>query len=215
VTTKTLLLMTVIRMAAISAVSGQDRPVTLCGFDGFGADPRLAEVATAHSTTGYRGCSSDENCLPVTLAPGDPMVVYRVAGDWTCGYTSQGDGAGPGWVRSTDIRLVEFDPHPSVGAWAGRWAGGEDRVAIVRSSAAGELALKGSAAWHGYGDVVHTGDFSATAAPHGNHLHVVESGSDSCTVDLTLIGAYIVASDNGKCGGMNVRFQGIWKSTGE
>ena len=33
----------------------------------------------------------------------------------------------------------------------------------------------------------------------------------SCTVDLTLIGKYLVANDNDKCGGQNVRFWGVWK----
>jgi hypothetical protein len=37
------------------------------------------------------------------------------------------------------------------------------------------------------------------------------ASQDSCVVDMTLIGTYIVARDNGKCGGMNVRFGGIWQ----
>jgi len=42
-------------------------------------------------------------------------------------------------------------------------------------------------------------------------LHVVDgAGSDACMVDLTLVGRYLVVTDNNMCGGVNVRFWGIW-----
>ena len=208
---KSLLSATAIWVTAISAVAGQDRPSTACGFDGFGTNPRLAEVATTRSTKGYYGCSSGNDCLATTLAPGDPVLVYRVEGDWTCGYLSQHNGAGPGWVRSKDIRPVNFDPTPEVNAWFGSWANGKDRIRIQPSKSPGKLDLQGEATWHGVGGVVHTGDFAGEAAPAGNQLHFVEEAADSCTVDLTLIGKYLVGNDNAMCGGMNVRFWGIWK----
>ena len=198
-------------ITAISAVAAQDRPATFCSFDGFGGNPALAEIATAQPATGYSGCRSDRSCIPETFAPGDPILVYRVAGDWTCGYLWHSDGAGPGWVRSTDIRPIKFDPQPALSAWAGTWTGGEDRVTIQLSNIPGELDLKGEATWHGAGGVDHLGDFAGAAAPHGNHLHVASGGADPCLVNLTLVGRYIVADDNNKCGGLNVRFWGLWK----
>lgn len=196
---------------AASWSAAQDRPKTLCGFDGFSANPILAEVATAKSTVGYYGCSSGQDCLPAKLAPGDPVVVYQAGPDWTCGYLSQTKGAGPGWVKSKDIRLLSADAAPPIDAWLGTWANGEDRIRIQASKTPGKVELEGDAVWHGRKDVVHTGDFAGEAAPAGNHLHFVESGADSCTVDLTLIGKYLVANDNNLCGGENVRFWGIWK----
>jgi hypothetical protein len=196
---------------AVSWSAAQDRPKTLCGFDGFSANPILAEVATAKSTVAYYGCSSGQDCLPTKLAPGDPVVVYQAAPDWTCGYLSQSKGAGPGWVRSKDIRLLSFDAAPPLDAWLGTWANGEDRIHIQTSKTPGKVELQAEAVWRGRKDVVHTGDFAGEASPAGNHLHFVESGADSCTVDLTLIGKYLVANDNNLCGGENVRFWGIWK----
>ena len=202
---------TAIWVAAIPVAAGQDRPVTACSFDGFGMNPNLAEVATARSAKGYYGCAAGNGCLPTTLGPGDAVLVYRVEGDWTCGYLSQHNGAGPGWIRSKDIRPVSFDAAPAPGAWVGSWANGKDRIGIQASKSPGKLDLQGEATWHGAGGVVHTGDFSGEAAPTGNRLHFVEDGADSCTVDLALIGEYLVANDNAMCGGMNVRFWGIWK----
>jgi hypothetical protein len=196
---------------AVPWSAAQDRPTTLCAFDGFSANPMLAEIATAKSTVGYIGCSSGRDCLSIKLQPGDPLVAYHAGGDWTCGYLSQIKGAGPGWVRSKDIRPVSFDAAPPLDAWLGAWANGEDRIRIQSSRAAGKVELQGEAIWHGGRGVVHTGDFAGDAAPVGNHLHFVESDTDSCTVDLTLIGKYLVASDNDRCGGENVRFWGIWK----
>ena len=34
---------------------------------------------------------------------------------------------------------------------------------------------------------------------------------DACTVTLRLLGPYLVASDNGGCGGMNVHFTGVYR----
>ncbi len=196
-----LLSMTAIRAAAVA----QNLPSSSCDFPGFEGNPNLAEVASVRSTTGYFGCSSAGNCLPTQLQPGNAILVDRVGGDWTCGYLSQSEGAGPGRVRSRDLRAVPFNPDPALDAWVGTWKGGEESVSIQKSKLSGELKLNGDASWHGRVGVVHTGD----AAPNANHLHFVEAETGSCTVDLTLIGDYIVANDNGACGGANVRFGGI------
>ncbi|MCA1633634.1 MAG: hypothetical protein LC802_07935 [Acidobacteria bacterium] len=49
---------------------------------------------------------------------------------------------------------------------------------------------------------------NAKARPAGNVLTVEE---DSCRVTLRLVGDYLVASDNSECGGMNVRFDGVYR----
>ena len=89
-----------IRAIAVSWCAAQERPQTLCSFDGFSANPMLAEIATAKSTVGYFGCSSGQNCLSTRLAPGDTVVVYQAEGGWTRGYLCQSKGAGPGWRLS-------------------------------------------------------------------------------------------------------------------
>jgi hypothetical protein len=194
-------------MSVVAAA--QTRPQKACSFDGFSADPKLAEIARA--TVGYFGCGSNGNCLPTKLAPGDTATVYHAEGDWTCAYLQQRNGAGPGWVKSLDIREVAADPAPALDAWIGVWSNGSGRIRIAASPVPGHLHLAGSAEWHGNAGVVHTGEFEGDALPQGNHLHFVEGKADSCTIDLTLIGKYLVANDNNACGGMNVRFWGVWK----
>ena len=178
-------------LISVAAVA-QERPQKACAFDGFSADGKLAEVM--RSTAGYYGCGSRIDCLPAKLAAGDVVAPYHTDGDWTCAYLQQRDGAGPGWVKTRDIRILPADPAPPPGAWAGTWANGRGRIRIAASN--GKLHLTGEAEWHGAGGVVHTGDFEGDVSPQGNHLHYVEEGADSCTVDLTLIGHYLVANDN-------------------
>jgi hypothetical protein len=203
---RTEILLSVVICATAAA---QDRPQTMCAFDGFEGTPKLEE--TTKSTVAYFGCRTAKDCVPGKLAEGDVVNVYRAEGDWTCAYLTQRDGAGPGWVRTRDIREVPADPAPPLDAWFGTWANGRGRIRIAATKNARKLQLEGQAEWHGIGDVVHTGEFSGEAAPEGNRLHFVENGAGSCTVDLTLIGKYLLANDNNLCGGMNVRFWGVWK----
>jgi len=191
------------------AATAQDRPQKSCNFDGFSADPKLAEVIGA--TVGYFGCATAKDCLPTKLAAGDAVTLYHTDGGWTCAYLQQKDGAGPGWVKTSAIREVKADPAPPLEAWFGKWVQGDDEIRITAAKSGGKLHLAGDAVWQGGGGVAHTGEFEGDAAPAGNHLHFVEDGPDSCTVDLTLIGKYLVANDNQMCGGLNVRFWGVWK----
>ena len=173
-------------VAIVSAAAGQQPPKTPCIFDGFDTNSKLAE----------------------TLEKRDPVVVTRVEGDWTCGYLVGRKGSGQGWVRSRDIRLVDSDPNPPLTAWSGTWVQAENRIRIQSSNSPGKLAVHGEAYWHGLGENVHLGEFSGDAIPAGNHLHVED---DSCEIDLALMGKYILANDNNSCGGLNVRFWGVWR----
>ena len=89
---------------AASWSAAQERPKMLCEFDGFSANPILAEVATVKPAVGYYGCSSAKNCLATKLAPGDPVVVYHAEPDWTCVFPSSAT------MRISTTRLSSFLP---------------------------------------------------------------------------------------------------------
>jgi len=212
---KSLVGMAALVFTGVAICGAQSRPTMDCRFPdaGFAAVPdspiRIAEVVPPSAAT-LVACGSPQGCAILRARRGTPVEIYEVQRDWTCGYFSSSDGAGPAWIRSSALRVLSYSPHPAANLWEGTWVGGEDRVRI-RSAQPGTLRLSGGAQWHGRKDNIHFGDFNGEAAPQGNHLHFVENGPDSCTIDLTLLGRYILASDNQRCGGMNVRFQGIWK----
>lgn len=85
-------------------------------------------------------------------------------------------------------------------------------VHIQASKTVGWLALDGTAAWDGLNGIQHFGNLEGEAKPTGNKLHYTRGqGEWACAVDMTLLGDYILASDNDKCGGMNARFGGVWR----
>ena len=195
--------------ACAAVASAQQPPSSPCEFSGFDVSARLAEVAKP--TTAYYACGAGKKCLTMQLRPSDTVVISRSEGEWTCGYATTSRGAAQGWVRSQDIRAVTADPNPPLTAWLGDWVQGENRIAIKRSRDPAQLSLDGQAYWRGSRDNVHDGSIAGEAAPQGNRLHYAEASPDSCTVDFALIGNYLLASDNNKCGGMNVRFWGVWQ----
>jgi hypothetical protein len=193
-------------LAALAVCHAADSPPRkLCEFAGF-ENPKIAIVASRKPVTVYFGCSPDSKCIAAALRPGDPLVIYGTEGNWTCGYHADAKGAAPVWAPSSELRPVEPDTMPSLDAWLGQWRNGEDHVTIKRTG--NELQMSGDAVWHGLGQNVHTGEFSGTATPEGNRVHYVEG---ECTIDFALVGNFLVLNDNSQCGGVNVRFWGIWR----
>jgi len=194
--------------ACATVAHAQQPPQSACDFDGFDVSAKLAEVV--RPATAYYACGAGKKCLTLQLRPSDTVVIGRPEGEWTCGYVTTSRGAAPGWVRSQDVRPLAADPNPPLSAWLGEWHQGENRITIKKASNPDKLSLDGQAYWRGSRDNVHDGSISGESAPQGNKLHYAEDGADSCTVDFALISNYLLANDNNKCGGMNVRFWGVW-----
>lgn len=183
-------------------------PASPCDFDGFDTHAKMAEMKT--SGTAYYACAAGK-CLPMPMKPGDPVVIARSEAGWTCGYLTTPKGAAQGWARSQDLRPVDSVADPPPTAWLGTWAQDENRLTIRVSANPAKLALQGEAYWHGRGDNVHSGSIDGVATPVANHLHYEEDGPGACAIDFTLLGNYLLANDNNMCGGMNVRFWGVWR----
>lgn len=190
------------------AAAAQEHPTTNCPFDGFSATPKL--VVTVASSVGYYGCSVKSGCLTTNINKDQPIVLFQKSAEWICGYVDDKDGATPAWISAKEVREVGPDPIPPVTAWLGTWRNGANRIVIKRPGDPYKLTLVGHATWHGRAGVEHSGDVTGDVTPSGDHIHYSEGG-ESCAIDLTLFGNYMVANDNDRCGGMNVRFWGIWR----
>lgn len=199
-----------------SACTAQSKPTASCQFaeNGFAVAPgekvQLAEVVK-RTAVQMEQCGSAAGCVEAPVAQKTPIQIYRQQVVWTCGYVSGRNGAGPAWIRTEALRVDPYDEHPSPAAWVGQWSGGEDRVALALAGKPGALRLAGTAVWQGK-FTSHSGDAKGVVTPTGNRLHFVQDSG--CVIDLVLLGYYILAEDNQACGGLNVRFQGIWKRTG-
>ena len=99
---------------------------------------------------------------------------------------------------------------PPLARWLGAWEYAGQSLDIRRGAKPGTLAVSGQAFWRGVGDNVHVGEVEFEAAPAGNVLRL-EENEDLCSVTLRLVGDLLVVSDNLKCGGLNVTFNGVYR----
>jgi hypothetical protein len=132
----------------------------------------------------------------------DELLINSELPGFFCAYRPK-DGDG-GWVAKSDVALEPQQPtaQPSIAAWTGQWRDDDDRIRISRQGNA--LTFDGHASWAEQ----NFGSFGGTATPSGATAAVTD---DACTVTMRLLGPYLVVDDNAECGGMNVRFTGVYR----
>lgn len=157
--------------------------------------------------------------------PGKARAAYVVAGDRLVGgevrgkyrlvtYVPAGGGRHTtGWIETAALTKIA-PPPPGPASWLGDWTGWYADIAIARGKQPGTLKASGEATY-GMHDrdrvargAINFGDFEGEARPSGNAITFV---SDGCEVDLRLLGPYLLAVDNGNCGGLNVSFSGVYR----
>ena len=132
----------------------------------------------------------------------EELLVNSELPGFFCAYRPKDDDGG--WVAKSDVAVEAPQPssNPPLTAWIGRWRDDDDRIRIARKGSA--LHLAGHASWAQQ----NSGDFDGTSVPAANKL---QTNDDACKVSMTLVGDYLVVDDNGQCGGMNVRFTGVYR----
>jgi hypothetical protein len=177
---------------------------------------RAARVRGPRNSRAYfygedEGCPGpDAKCrLKAYVVAGDALVVSRAFGDYVCAWFQPARGYETvGWLRANQLEVSGPDASPAHARWLGEWGLHSNGLKITRGVKAGELRVEGSATWHGLGDNVHVGEVNASAAPVGDTLTLED---DICGITLRLVGDFLVADDNGDCGGVNVTFGGVYR----
>lgn len=83
----------------------------------------------------------------------------------------------------------------------------EDKYFDIKPASAGRVSLNGYADWYNEAGVIHTGEISGETALVGNTARFVRQ-SDGCSLQIEFYSDSIKVTDNKKCGGMNVTFDG-------
>jgi hypothetical protein len=147
---------------------------------------------------------------PCMVNPGVAGIKLRQAGPWICiGVPGKGKlGTIFGWLPAERWHPSGSGPQPP-SRWVGVWQNESAKITI-QSSTTGELNVEGHAIWIG-GPLLqaHFGDFELTDTPDNGV--VTTASTDSCKVAVRLVGDFLVAADNGACGGMNVNFDGMYR----
>ena len=204
---------------ALASAQETGNPANWCRNGAFASDAKEFKLARVEGSRGTRAYfyGEDEGCpapnvkcrQKAYVVPGDEVVVSRTFGDFLCAWYQPARGyETTGWVRADQLNVIGADPNPPPARWVGEWELHENSLTIRRDAKTGKLSVEGSAIWHGLGDNVHVGEVNAGAAPNGNTLTLED---DICKLTLRLVGDFLVADDNGECGGVNVTFDGVYR----
>ncbi len=159
-------------------------------------------------------CKSDaRNCSDRGLVRNNLIVITgRSLGGFVCAYFPRTGSAG--WLPASALQPIDSDLAPPLKAWTGRWRFGDNDIRLAERS--GKLAADGRAYWPSeYPSLKdapggpHSGEMSGLARPSGSS--VAYEDTEGCSVRMKLVGRYLVATDNGACGGANVRFDGVYQ----
>ena len=181
--------------------------------------PLMKVIAAAGARVHFQDkaapCQTGARCPWVRagyVAPGDLVFASAPVHGFRCVYAGSRGRLSAGFVP--EVALAPADEGGAITpAWlVGRWANFGDLI-LVSATKNGRLAAKGEAIWPGRGFAgppgPNFGDFEGTPILSGATV-VVTSGD--CRVEGRRRGPYLVVSDNEQCGGMNVRFDGIYVS---
>jgi len=160
--------------------------------------------------------SDDAACKSKSyVLPGDVVIAGRSFKGYRCIlYRNDKNVAGSaGYVPEGRLEAL---PVAQVAQkdWLGAWRMGDD--AITLHARGDKLSARGEAYWPSANPSLkerpggpNMGEMSGLAAPKGNQVSFVDD-EDECHVNLTLLPPFLLAHDNERCGGMNVRFDGVY-----
>jgi hypothetical protein len=149
---------------------------------------------------------------PWDLQKGQVVIANKSIDGFVCAYR---DGHA-GWLPLSDIEKTENQPsaNPPLSAWIGTWGGEDTKIRISRNG--DHLHVIGTSYWPAKRYVQgrdgpyarHSGSFQIDSVPMGDVAEFTDSAG-ICSVHAILLGTSLLVSDNGNCGGMNVRFSGV------
>jgi hypothetical protein len=198
-------------------------------------DPRAVSLYEVDATSPAHFIHGDEilNCpgpdkaceAPAYLVNGDQVIVTRTLGGYACS-TFVGIHKGRliptrGWLQLSSLREISipFD-------WHGNWSTADRNANInISVKSDGMLALSGDADWSS-ALTTNVGDFNVITRGKTNSIsfgidpsqadgsntipYDVADKKSWCAIRMAQLGRYLVVSDNGGCGGINVTFSGVY-----
>jgi hypothetical protein len=202
---------------ALAASAQKPAPDAICDLGGFPANTPIRILQGADPVPYRFACQERVGCIDGQLNPGLLVAVGPQKDGWTC---VTGSDSTYGWVPTSRLTPVPADPRIPLADWFGVWHQDtnirgikDDRLQITPGNVPGTLHIAGNAYWYGRPGLAHFGGVNAEAAPVGLYLHAVEDGKLSgCVLNLRYdpVAHAINAFDNGHCGGLHVRFSGVW-----
>ena len=166
-------------------------------------DARVFLQKAAKACPAIGACAQRQKAF---LIEGDQVLVSKVKDGFRCAYYgTAGGNLIAGFLPDSALAPAQENNQLTPDFLVGTWHNGTDTVKIA-SHGQGKVHASGNATWQGAGDP-HEGSFEADALVSGTHLAFKD---DACEVQVQRRGNYLLLDDNSACGGMNVRFMGIY-----
>jgi len=188
------------------------------GFTTYGESFELYKVKEdkAYYYYDWDECPLKGDCVKSRyLEKGDLALVSKeLDGHWACVRNLDKAKIRHGWVKLSDLERDNTESITQGYDWVGTWNEGES--SILEFTKSDEIIiLNGSAIWRGgqYASDNEGGIQGELILSIDQKNGYVRSGNKDydCQVDMKLVSdKYMVVTDNKKCGGTNVRFDGVF-----
>jgi hypothetical protein len=146
------------------------------------------------------------------LVAGDIVFASAPADGFRCVYYGTARGhIVAGFVPVANLVPVAEDRQLSAEFVAGTWMYEGDSI-VIKAAGPARVSGEGHAIYQTR-QTINEGDFTADASINPGQSELVfkdGDGETACIVTLHRRGPYLVVADNNNCGGMNVRFDGIY-----
>jgi hypothetical protein len=165
------------------------------------------------------GCPSlGTNCQSKNyVVPGDELIVGKQHGEWSCVWYSGKLHETVGWVLNHQLKFVENNGRPN---WIGKWKQYAYPGYISIARKADRYYVLGNTKWSGakLADGTRVEHFGDLGGELKVETHLAYSGAAAlhtevkytCGAEYARVGRYLIVHDNSYCGGMNVRFDGVY-----
>ena len=207
-------------------------PLTWCDSKDI-ADFRLARVKGGKSSRAYfygvEGNESYQGTMPNAkkyrkksyLVAGDEVLVLAKSKSWACSwYQPKKDDGTYGWIKLSDLSIVNKPPIPQLKDWMGNWAHSDiSYLRLTPGKKNGFIRLWGQGEEEARDGVASSWIEKVDIKPLGIRMvknmgpvrKPEEAHRDECALDLYLLSDYLLAKDNDKCGIGHITFTGIYR----
>ncbi|HEY1077206.1 MAG TPA: hypothetical protein VGE51_11000 [Fontimonas sp.] len=182
------------------------------------ASVHVDKGARAHLRSDDAGCPADARCVTKSfLIGGDKVLVAGERDGYSCVWYFGKQREFVGWLPSASLTAAP-QRVVALADWVGTWQpiAGDNEIRIAPKDPA-LLDVQGNATWVGGADadapVVHEGELAGEGRPDGELLQIGSDDMSECMVKMQHVGGSLVVRDNGLCGGLNVRFDDVYRRT--
>jgi len=166
--------------------------------------------------------------LKAFLVPGDEVLVnVTEQGPYVCAtFKTQNGILTRGLLPRAALQVASPEQAPAQ-QWEGKWRRDSEAEILIKSHG-DEVEISGTATWGGRDPqrvkrgAINTGELTGSGKPRGQVLAIgydpdrsvfppsEHEAPDICAAQLELHGRYLMVEDNGRCGGLNVSFSGLY-----